>query len=225
MKSRSIKVHGEHCNPVAIGKYRSRGFAIVATVSVLALVMMIALAMLSLTTVSTKSEDISLHRERAKSNARMALANAIAQLQRTMGPDQRISAPADIVDRRFGLDRGKMVGTWRSWENQNDYLTSPPTDASGNEISYDEAKAGRYLEWLVSASDQTDYELRVDATNGVRLLGASDGTGDSAPMFGQVINVDGNGGYAYLTVDEGTKQYIGKKPYFEVTLLYVTEIR
>ncbi len=37
------------------------------------------------------------HLALARANARFAMMQAIGQLQRALGPDQRISAPADIL--------------------------------------------------------------------------------------------------------------------------------
>ncbi|MFT5905600.1 MAG: hypothetical protein ACI9E1_001198 [Cryomorphaceae bacterium] len=76
------------------------GFALIATVSTMILLVMLAFAMLSLSSVEQRSSKNSRAMAEAQANARMALLLAIGELQQQMGPDQRISANADI----FSLD-------------------------------------------------------------------------------------------------------------------------
>ncbi len=58
----------------------------------------IAVGLLQLSSVSLRSSTHSAADRIAKSNAMMALNLAITQLQRTAGPDQRITAPAQLAD-------------------------------------------------------------------------------------------------------------------------------
>jgi len=93
------------------------GFALVSAVSVLALLLLIGLAILSLSTSTTRESKVDRHTEIARANARMALAIAIAQLQEALGPDQRVSATADILenDERAPLSgREKWLGVWKT---------------------------------------------------------------------------------------------------------------
>ena len=69
------------------------GFALVATVSMMVLLTLVALAMLSLSTIEQRSSGENEENLRtARANARLALMMAIGELQRAMGPDQRVSA-------------------------------------------------------------------------------------------------------------------------------------
>jgi len=73
------------------------GFALVATIAILALVVMVALAMVSLATSTTTTETHTRALDEARANARLALAEAISTLQRTTGPDTRVTASAKIL--------------------------------------------------------------------------------------------------------------------------------
>jgi len=75
-----------------------RGFALIATISVLLLLTLIAVAFLSLSAVSVRTARIDFAEEEARSNARLALMIALGELQREMGPDQRVSAAGSILD-------------------------------------------------------------------------------------------------------------------------------
>ena len=75
-----------------------RGFALIATISVMVLLVLVALAMLTLGTVELRSMRSDSAQAEARANARMALMLAIGELQKEMGPDQRISARAGVFD-------------------------------------------------------------------------------------------------------------------------------
>ena len=68
-----------------------RGFAIVITVSILALLAVVAIGLLTLSTVTVRSSVRGSAQREAKSNARLALIIALGELQKNLGPDQRVS--------------------------------------------------------------------------------------------------------------------------------------
>ena len=76
------------------------GFALVTTVSMLVLLAVISIGLLSLSAVSVRSGQRDLARLEAQANARMALMIALGELQRELGPDQRVSAAAAVLDDR-----------------------------------------------------------------------------------------------------------------------------
>lgn len=89
---------------------RQKGFALIATVSIMALLVLIVVGMLALSTSETKKAKQSEHQLIAQANARMALTIAIGQLQESVGPDQRVTANADIVFPASA--NSKWVGVW-----------------------------------------------------------------------------------------------------------------
>ena len=74
----------------------SRGFALVATVSMMVLLTLVAIAMLSLSTIEQRSSGGGANDadRMARANARMALMIALGDLQKAAGPDQRVTATA-----------------------------------------------------------------------------------------------------------------------------------
>jgi hypothetical protein len=99
----------------SIIKAESKGFALIATISVMALLLLIALAMLSLTTIEVRQSNNTKHQEVARANARMALMIALGELQKYTGPDQRVTARAAILEDPAGgspIANRNWLGVW-----------------------------------------------------------------------------------------------------------------
>ncbi|MDB4408564.1 hypothetical protein N9165_00670 [Akkermansiaceae bacterium] len=112
-----------------------RGFALIATISVLLLLTLIAVAFLSLSAVTVSTSRIEWAEEEARANARLALMIAIGELQREMGPDQRVSATASILDQSeeseaiTGIEEPHWVGVWASdWSKSSQGTAKDSTD-------------------------------------------------------------------------------------------------
>ena len=103
-------------------KCYDKGFALVATLSILSLAVVIALAMVSLAETSLKASNHEAAMAKARANARIALTQAISELQRLSGVDTRITAPADIL--LSGAP--SLTGVWKSWEGTNHDATGRP---------------------------------------------------------------------------------------------------
>ena len=85
-----------------------RGFALVVTISVLVLLALIAIGLLSLSAVTVRSGGRGEAQLEARANARLALMIALGELQIELGPDQRVSAAAGVLDEdsdTLGIDR------------------------------------------------------------------------------------------------------------------------
>jgi len=93
------------------GYLKRRGFALIAIISLLILLTVMAVALLSLSANSVKTARSDWAAEEARSNARLALMVAIGELQRDLGPDQRVSANAEILD---NVDHPHWVGVWKT---------------------------------------------------------------------------------------------------------------
>ncbi|MBT8044975.1 MAG: hypothetical protein KJO79_08490, partial [Verrucomicrobiae bacterium] len=145
----------------------SQGFALVATISIMTLLVLVALSMLSLSTITTRSSLGNAAEAEAKANARLALMLAIGELQKQLGPDQRISMTADQRMQSAGdgsatsaaLGNRHWTGVYDSWLDDTDTRPEPKFRSwmiSGNEN-------------LVSQAASADTGLA--AANAVELVG------------------------------------------------------
>lgn len=170
-----------------------KGFALISTITIMALLMLIAVAILSLSSVEVKSATVSMGHEEARANARMALMLAIADLQSAAGSDQRITAKADVLSDSLSVTEGRAhwVGVW-------DTKNYSPKEPNNRE----------FVRWLVSSPDSSKLNLPEDVI-GVDDVVIFEGVNGNESVKIPKVNLTGNGGmrgsYAYWVEDEGVK--------------------
>jgi hypothetical protein len=185
-----------------------RGFALVISLTLMVLLTILSVGLLTLSTVSLRASTQGEAMQIARSNARMALVLAIGQLQKSAGPDQRITAPASITDSNYPPG---FTGVWKSWQ-------------PGEEGSDYDGKDDRFLGWLTSAAygasslkPNTPPHVPADTAGVSLLLGQgtlkdrSSTKGDDARMALQPTLVEGsnlNGRLAWATMDESVKSRV-----------------
>ena len=104
----------------------TKGFALIMTISILVLLALIAIGLLSLSSVTIRSGLKERAQLEARANARLALTIAIGELQTYMGPDQRVSATAGILDQQpasltiEGVEHPWWTAVWSTrWAGAN----------------------------------------------------------------------------------------------------------
>lgn len=195
------------------------GFALIATISVMVLLVMVALAMLSLSTIETRRTHLAGDHAVAKANARMALMLAIGQLQKSMGPDQRVTATASIFDTSpetleiDGVSLPHAVGVWSTLTSAGDpiiYRTDEGYHAdrrNPSDESYEDHRQ-RVLTWLISGSERPGFDptkIQLTENDTGVVLGFDKGGKIMAPLVSDKTGglSYSNGGYAYHVTDLG----------------------
>jgi len=188
-----------------------RGFALIVTISLMVLLTIIAVGLLSLSAISLRSGTAAAAHREAMANARLALLIAIGDLQRAAGPDQRITAPAELVEKDYA-PRG-LTGVWKGFQASSDHLSVSKTSPD------------QFVRWLVSDPDPRRLENPTTVPKAkdpsVELVG--DGSLGPNPqpndrLEASIVEVQDQplqqntsrknrpgGGFAYAILDESTK--------------------
>lgn len=171
------------------------GFALVVALVLMAFLLMLMLSLSALTMVELASSQIMDNRTRAENNALYGLQMALGQLQEVLGPDQRVTARADILaDREDDAphpDRRYWTGVWNA-------------DPSHPEYDY-----GQRIAWLVSGEvDPDSAHMNASAADEVILVGEGSVPSDQIVKLPRVTITSEDTGinhYAYWIGDEGIK--------------------
>lgn len=194
------------------------GFALVATLSVLSLILIITLTLLSLATVVKRVNGHSYHSELAKANAKLALNQAIARLQEQMGPDTRVSANSSIINT---TTQKHILGVWNSMgadSKEPNYFRDDGSIlgefGSNQNATYVDHRTPKFRRWLIPGAPQSDINYYVNAaanSSDITLLGEGTlGAGQTAshvtsPLIPIKESGDITGGYSWWITGENQK--------------------
>ncbi len=174
---------------------RSRsGFALVVVISLMILLVVIGIGLLTLSQISLRSSGRSMAMAEARQNARMALIIAIGQLQRQAGPDQRVTAIADIAGDDSGnpvaagvgpknrssvngIDKGlsSIQSGTRHWTGVWKNESADP----GNDI-FIETPSPLFQAWLISGNEARAADNRLVPGDATFAIGTSGAVSDPA---------------------------------------------
>lgn len=135
-----------------------RGFALVVTLSLMILLTILAVGLLTLSSVSLRTATHSKDMQTARANARLAMMIAIGEVQKTLGPDQRVSAPADLKTPTANMPH--WVGVYGNAQKAN-YADAPAS------VAYDPT----LLNWLVSGNEATGFAFSKNAADFGKITG------------------------------------------------------
>jgi Tfp pilus assembly protein PilX len=185
----------------------NKGFALVVTLSLMILLTVIAVGLLSLSAVSFRSSSQELAQAEARANARMALMLAVGELQKAMGPDQRISARAETLARHPDVAASVPPNTGKAWWVGVSH--SNPQQTMGSAV--------QPVVWLVSGlkhADSSKDQISQSLAKPVPMYGEKSidtavFTGGQPIEAGIVMTTRQggqiSGGFAYFIDDNGMK--------------------
>ncbi|WP_411846675.1 hypothetical protein AAFN60_03635 [Roseibacillus persicicus] len=200
------------------------GFSLIVTVTLLLLLSLIAIGLLSLSSTVVRSSRSDGSMAEARANARLGLLLALGELQRTMGPDTRISANGDILSSDGSVANGMrhVTGVWNAWDPNPSQIGSYQSHKKGAPIDDPVTRGGATLtrpdggfhRWLVSsmslqAASEVEFARKGSQGELVTLVppaGQSRDTLVSAarvPLFNNKRQTKGQ--FAWVVLDEGQK--------------------
>ena len=185
------------------------------------LLTIIAVGLLTLSSISLRASSQGAAMASARANARLALMLAIGDLQKNVGPDQRITARAEILDSKPdtpAVDDVKQPYWTASWITGDLGLDAPNSGASQRQTSFNNDKA-KSAKWLVSNPnpsaatplDPTTYNGTSTGTNPNAVVVAKGLGAAASDVTVPLVNIAGpastqpTGRYGYWVSDEGLK--------------------
>jgi len=197
------------------------GFVLVSVLLIIALATILVVVASMMSQIERRAAANSGKIEQARLNALFGLDVAIAQLQREAGPDQRITARADILDEdpattnTTGVNQPHWTGVWKTGTNGLDVVNSgtPQRQISLGSTAPTVAQKASSAAWLVSgtnaAYDPRSFSGVTNAPNAdAAVLARNYGPTASnviAPLVLMRSASATNGAYAYWVGDEGIK--------------------
>ena len=203
------------------------GFALAIVLVLMAFVLLLLLSMSSLLRVESIGASAGTERVVARQNALLGLQIGLGSLQEAMGPDARVSARADLFNRRgeppeIPAAGAGWIGAWDASilsRRDGETVVEALDRRRANDARTPEEKKGEVLRWLVSQPDLSDPV----APEEIGALGE-----DEAPILARLPVGDGTsveelrvprreildpaaeeaGGYAFWIDDEGMKTRI-----------------
>jgi hypothetical protein len=199
------------------------GFALVIALSLMAFVLVLILSITTLVQVETRSAETQISSLEARQNALLALKVALGELQKSTGPDQRVTARADIFDTDpdteivDGVANSHWLGVYQAVEPNRE---TQPLEALRNWAT-NRSVANR-VNWLVSSrTDLSAAGLDPVTTDAVELNGGDpanvitmarfeDSGGALQDVFAGKVDIAGlndkvDGQYAWWVSDESAK--------------------
>jgi hypothetical protein len=200
------------------------GFAIVVVLSLMILLTVVAVGLLTLSSVSLRSASQHSGMAKARANAQLALVLALGELQKHAGPDQRVTARAEILDSdpaTAAMDQVNQpywTAAWTTGSAGLDVATGgnpPQRTLSLGALSPSILQKATSAQWLVSNSNlplnPTTYTATTTGANPDAVVLARGQGAASSQVTVPLIKVGGSttsqptGRYAYWVADEGIK--------------------
>lgn len=192
-----------------------KGFALVITLSLMILLTVIAVGLLTLSSISLRASTQGQAVAVAQANAKLAMMLALGELQKSAGPDQRVTARGDIL--ATNTTNPHWTGVWKTGTNPLDVGAQPQRTTSLGASNPTDTQKSTNAVWLVSgtAPDPLTFSGTTTGNNPTAValakkLGA-DSTTVMAPLVPMQSSNTGRGAYAYWVSDEGVKAKVNIK--------------
>ncbi|RYD20491.1 MAG: hypothetical protein EOP88_14850 [Verrucomicrobiaceae bacterium] len=189
------------------GRERDDGFTLVVCLMLLILLGVMAVGLVGLASMELRKSSQAGAQAEARANAKLALMEAIGQLQRTLGPDQRVSATAEILEGT--VKQPHWTGVWKSTgEDGSSFFSRDDLQGGLRDRRAADARkpVERVMEWLVSG---TGDPLADGPRGGIAIYQAEGVPVVSVPKISVKGAAGTTGHMAWWTGDLGVRANIG----------------
>lgn len=190
---------------------KRHGFALVLAIALMSFILLLLLSIGTLMRVELDLATMNQKEQEARENARLGMMAALGQLRILAGPDQRVTATAEILNAAPNeydvLDsrKGKWTGVWEVVYDENerkyeaellDFLISGMPAQSTDPLS--------------AAQQYTLPDKHANNNDYVELVGEGSASSESpsGAIIARKVDIDDFGCYAYWVGDEGVKARI-----------------
>jgi hypothetical protein len=174
------------------------------------LLVVLAIGLLALSAVSLRASGQGEAMAVARSHAKLSLLLALGELQVAAGPDQRVTAPASLVDEKGSP---AITGVWEAWVpdgREEDYSKRKLERASVDADS--PVTNGNFVAWLASGGDPAAPPgpanppgMAADSETVTLLTDRGSPEGTMQGVHLERTLVGGDGALAWTVIDEGLK--------------------
>ncbi|MGB0372285.1 MAG: hypothetical protein ACPGN3_13210 [Opitutales bacterium] len=180
------------------------GFALVMALALITFLILLIVSLTSIIRIESNSNETEQAGVQAQQNAMLAMRIALGELQSSLGPDQRVSAPAEVFDTSAD-NRSNTIGVWASSDVTSENLTK------GDLIGWLASDAKDANDAIITDYNQSNAPSNGDA-NSATLVGP--GSVNTNQFDEVVVNLDNTeilrndqvvGRYAWWVGDEGAK--------------------
>ncbi len=142
-------------SPKRLIKKKKRGFALIATLTLMMLLTLLAVGVLALASSQNRISLQTILQAEARQQALVGLDAAIAELQVELGPDARVSASSGILSNGENNGSQHLLGVWNSWDGP---IYGKSASGRGGSIreTYDKGRSKLFRRWLISSRNVND---------------------------------------------------------------------
>ena len=165
-------------------RWQGRGFALVASLTLMMLLGLIAVGVLSIASTQNRLAAHAALQAEARQQALIGLDAAMNEMQMALGPDQRVTASSGILA-EGEKEPQHILGVWDSWKH-----ALYDKSAGGIQDTYTAGREAHFRRWLVSSrnpqelSEMKSVKTLGTSKPGVRVCLVGEGTlGRSAEQY------------------------------------------
>lgn len=149
-----MRFRSSSSTPRSARKRGNRGFALIATLTLMMLLAMLAVAIMATAASQNRIALQTVLQSEARQQALVGLDAAIGELQVQLGPDQRVSASSGIISENEGSTPQHILGVWDSWDGP---IYGRSLSGKGSKITetYSAGRSNMFRRWMISARDES----------------------------------------------------------------------
>lgn len=133
---------------------RKRGFAVIATLTLMMLLTMLAVGVLAIASSQNRIAMNTVLQAEARQQALVGLDAALGALQQELGPDQRVTASSGILSSSDNAGGQHLLGVWDSWDGPI-YGTSQSSQKK-IQSTYEKGRKSMFRRWMISSQRSKD---------------------------------------------------------------------